>query len=65
MKELSCEDCIDVETCAGNDYGIFPCPDFERMFKVLRESDKKFIRDKYSSPVEAWRVYMVVNNKGD
>ena len=26
--EESCEDCTKVESCAGNDSGIFPCPDF-------------------------------------
>jgi len=58
---ITCENCLNVEGCAGNDSGIFPCPDFERMYHVLNETTGKFIRDSYSSPVEAWRNYMYVS----
>lgn len=57
----TCENCSSVETCAGNDSGIFPCPDFEHMYHVLNEATGKYIRDMYSSPIEAWRVYMYVS----
>ena len=58
MTELSCNNCIWQEKCAGNDSRIFPCPDFERMYKVLNEAIGKFTMDSYSSSVEAWRNYM-------
>jgi len=59
----TCENCLSVETCAGNDSGIFPCPDFERMYHVLNEATGKFIRDSYSSPVEACGNYMYVSKE--